>query len=487
MIPLSLATLADVPADVARPTYDRSNLRAGILHIGVGNFHRAHMAVYLDRLMNMGLAHDWAIVGAGLRAGDADMRDRLAAQDWLTTVVDRDGAGESARITGAMVDYCPVDPAAILAAMSDPLIRMVSLTVTEGGYFLGRGGAVRLDDPALHADIANPDAPKTVFGLIIAALRQRRDAGQPAFTVLSCDNLQGNGDITRRVTLAVAEAQDPELAGWIAAHVAFPNGMVDCITPRSGPRELALVQDCFGVRDAAPVVCEPFRQWVIEDHFPAGRPPLEKVGVTFVDDVKTHEIMKLRLLNASHASLCYAAALMGYAHVDKAMADPVLSGWLKALPTRETIPTLEPIEGVDYAAYLDSVLHRFGNPAIADTIARLAQDGSDRQPQFILPTLRDALARDLPIDGLALELAIWMQFCSAPPIPLEDPMAAALQAAAQSGPQAFLGQTAVFGHLGQNPRLRAAVAAAYEGLQQEGVEAMLSRYLTTAPTNQVSA
>lgn len=479
MIPLSLATLADVPADVARPAYNRSDLRAGILHIGVGNFHRAHMAVYLDRLMNMGDAHDWAIIGAGLRAGDGDMRERLAAQDWLTTVVDRDGAGDSARITGAMVDYCPVDPAAILAAMADPLIRIVSLTVTEGGYFLGRGGAVRLDDPALQADIANPDTPKTVFGMFIAALRARKDQGDMPFTVLSCDNLQGNGDITRRVTLAVAEAQDPELAGWIAAHVAFPNGMVDCITPRSGPRELALVQERFGIRDAAPVVCEPFRQWVIEDHFPAGRPPLEKVGVTFVDDVKTYEIMKLRLLNASHASLCYAAALMGYSNVDQAMADPVLLGWLKELPTRETIPTLELIEGVDYAAYLDTVLKRFGNPAIADTIARLAQDGSDRQPQFILPTVRDALAREMPIDGFALELAIWMQFCANPPIPLEDPLAASLQSGAEQGPEAFLNQREIFGILGRDPRLRAAVARAWDGLSGMGVRGMLVRYIAT--------
>jgi mannitol 2-dehydrogenase len=255
--------------------------------------------------------------------------------------------------------------------------------------------------------------------------------------------------------------------------------MVDCITPRSGPRELALVQERFGIRDAAPVVCEPFRQWVIEDHFPAGRPPLEKVGVNFVDDVKSYEIMKLRLLNASHASLCYAAALMGYSHVDQAMADPVLAGWLKALPTRETIPTLEPIEGVEYAAYLDSVLRRFGNPAIADTIARLAQDGSDRQPQFILPTVRDALARSLAIDGFALELAIWMQYCAKPPTKLDDPLAAPLHRAAKHGPEAFLDQREIFGTLGQDPRLRAAVANAWHRVRGTGVRGSLEHYIAS--------
>ena len=477
MTALSQALLATPPEGVVVPAYDRARLRAGIVHIGVGNFHRAHMGHYLDRLLALGQAQDWAIVGAGLMPGDTDMRARLAAQDFLTTVVDLSADSASARVTGAMIDMLPVGPGPLLDRLADPAIRIVTLTVTEGGYFLDASGAVRADDPALLQDAADPLAPRTVFGVIVAALRARRAAGQPPFTVLSCDNLQGNGAVTQRVVCTLARMQDAALADWIAATVAFPNAMVDCITPRSGAREQALVRERFGIADAAPVICEPFRQWVIEDHFPAGRPPLEQVGVEFVADVSLHETMKLRLLNASHASLCYAAALLGHSHVDAALADDTLARWLAALPRRETIPVLVPLPGVDYAGYLDQCIARFRNPAISDTIARLAQDGSDRQPKFILPTLRARLAQDLPIEGLALELALWLTFCAAPPIPLEDPRAAQLQQAARQGAAAFLAIAEVFGALGSEPRLIAAVDRAVRALADRGVRATIEDWL----------
>lgn len=491
MIPLSLAHLNQIPSGTGTPVYDRAVLSPGILHIGVGNFHRAHMAVYLDRLFAQGLGHDWAIIGAGLRPADAAMRDRLAAQDWLTTVIDLDQDHASARVTGAMIDHCPVDPAAILERLCDPAIRILSLTVTEGGYFLDSSAAVMLDHPELQADIANPHAPATVFGLVVQALRRRRNAGHLPLTILSCDNLPGNGDTTRRVVTALAKAQDAGaqdagMAEWISANVAFPNSMVDCITPRSGPRELELVRDRFGIADAAPVICEPFRQWVIEDHFPAGRPPLEQVGVEFVADVTTHEIMKLRLLNASHASLCYAAALMGYHYVHEAMRDEVLRGWLRGLAISDTIPTLAALPGVDYLAYLDTVLTRFSNPAVADTIARLAEDGSDRQPKFILPTLRDALERQGSIAGLALEVALWARFCAGPPFPISDPMADQLTAAARLGTDAFLALPQVFGDLAQDQQLRGAVAEAAQSIDRHGVKGALQHYLARLETAQTA-
>jgi mannitol 2-dehydrogenase len=473
---LDLTALPRLPETVTRPAYARAALSPGILHIGVGNFHRAHMAVYLDRLFSLGEGFDWAIVGAGLRPADATMRDRLAAQDWLSSVTDLDDGHASTRVTGAMIDFCPVDPREVQDRLCDPAIRILSMTVTEGGYFLDSDGTVMLQDPALQADIATPDTPRTVFGIALAALRRRRATGVTPFTVLSCDNLQGNGDATRRVTLALADAQDPDLGAWVRENVAFPNSMVDCITPRTGAGETALADRALGLRDAAPVTCEPFRQWVIEDHFTAGRPPLEKVGVTFVNDVSTHELMKLRLLNASHATLCYAAALRGHRLVHEAMQDAVIADYLRTVALRETIPTLGRLPGVDYAAYLDDVLRRFRNPAIGDTIARLAEDGSDRQPKFILPTIADALARGLEIEGLAIELAIWMRFCADPPFPIADPLGETLTARARDGAGAFLDQTVVFGALGRDERLRHAVSSAADALNRDGLAAVLKAY-----------
>jgi len=473
---LDLTALPRLPETITRPAYARAALSPGILHIGVGNFHRAHMAVYLDRLFSLGEGLDWAIVGAGLRPADATMRDRLAAQDWLSSVTELEDGHASTRVTGAMIDFCPVDPRAVQDRLCDPAIRILSMTVTEGGYFLDSGGGVRHRDPALQADIATPDTPRTVFGIALAALRRRRAAGVAPFTVLSCDNLQGNGDATRRVMLALADAQDADLGAWVREHVAFPNAMVDCITPRSGTDDAARTERALGLRDAAPVTCEPFRQWVIEDRFTAGRPPLETVGVTFVNDVTAHELMKLRLLNASHATLCYAAALRGHRLVHEAMQDATIADYLRTVALRETIPTLDSLPGVDYAAYLDAVLRRFRNPAIGDTIARLAEHGSDRQPKFILPTIADALARGLEIEGLALELAIWIRFCADPPFPMADPLADALAARARDGAGAFLDQSVIFGALGKDERLRSAVASAEEDLKRDGLAAVLQRY-----------
>lgn len=478
MIPLCISNLALMPETIKRPAYDRADLRAGILHIGVGNFHRAHMAVYLDTLFNMGLDHDWAIIGAGLRQADSEMREKLAGQDWLSTVVDTSDTIATARITGSMIEFCKGESQSVLDRLKDPNIRIVSLTITEGGYYLDSAGQVNTDHPDILHDSTTPNAPMTVFGVLIAALRNRRDAGQMPFTILSCDNLPGNGDVTRNVITTLASQQDPELARWINAKVAFPNAMVDCITPKTGPGETVRVQTKFGIIDQAPVVCEPFRQWVIEDHFPAGRPALEHVGVEFVKDVRPHEIMKLRLLNASHASLAYAALLMGYEFIHQALEDKTLFQWVRQLAIRETIPTLPPLQGVDYTAYLDRVLTRFQNPAIADTNARSAASGSDRQSKFILPTVSHALAQDTPIQGLALEISIWAYFCRKPPILLEDTRASQLAEAARSGPRAFLAIDEVFGPLGQNERLIRAVCDEFQTLETYGVAEAITRYLS---------
>lgn len=467
-IPLSLAALDHLPDGVARPTYDRESLSAGILHIGVGNFHRAHMAVYLDRLFNTGRDHDWALLGAGVRAGDAAMRDRLKAQDCLSTVVDLDPAGASARVTGPMIDFLPVDAAALVESLSDPKIRIASLTITEGGYYIDPlTNAFDTKNADIQADAANPEAPKTVFGILLAGLRARRAAGTPAFTVLSCDNIPHNGEVTRSALVGLARLSDPELADWIDANVALPNGMVDCITPATGPAEIARVR-ALGIDDHAPVTCEPFRQWVLEDTFPQGRPALEDVGVEFVEHVLPYELMKLRLLNGLHAAMGYAGDLSGHGVVHDAVRDPVIRSWMLALARREIAPTLAPIPGVDYDAYLLKLMERFGNDAVRDTIPRLCLDGSNRQPKFILPTLRDRMASGGDARGLLLEVALWREHCRTSES-FADPNEATVRPAAMGAPIEFLSMAGVFGDLAQNPIAVEGFQEACDRIARDGV------------------
>jgi mannitol 2-dehydrogenase len=483
---LDTAALAHLPDSVAAPAYDRTALVPGILHVGVGNFHRAHMAVYLDRLFATGRDLDWAIVGAGVRPADAAMRDRLAAQDWLTTVVELDPRGLSARVVGSMVDFVPVDPAATIARMADPAIRIVSMTVTEGGYCIdAKTDGFDATHPDIIADAAQPEGPRTVFGMIVAALRLRRDAGVAPFTVMSCDNLPDNGHVAARSVTGLARLSDPAFADWIGAHVAFPGSMVDCITPATTDRERTLVADRFGIRDAAPVVCEPFRQWVIEDHFPQGRPALERVGAEFVANVAPYELMKLRILNGGHAAIAYPGALLGHHFVHDAMADARIAAWLDALTRREIVPTLGPIAGVSYDAYREAVAERFANSEMGDTIPRLCQDGSNRQPKFILPVLRDALALGRPVAGLALEVALWCRYCAGTDeagraIAVNDESAADLKAralAAKGDAGAFLSNARVFGALGGDAAFGRAFAAALGSIWGKGVAATLADYV----------
>lgn len=485
-IALSQSTLNDLPDTVAQPGYSRAGLTAGILHVGVGNFHRAHMAYYLDRLFATGTGHDWALIGAGVRPGDNAMRDRLAGQDWLSTLVELDPKGLNARVIGSMVDFLPIDPAAVIETMANPAIRIVSLTITEGGYYVdAKTDGFDATHPDMAHDAANPDAPRSVFGMILAALRKRRAAGIEPFTIMSCDNLPENGHVCGRTVIGLAGLSDPVLAEWIETNIAFPNSMVDCITPATSDRERALVRDRFGIADAAPVVCEPFRQWVLEDNFPQGRPPLEQVGAEFVADVSRHELMKLRILNGGHAAIAYPSALLGHYFVHDAMADPQIEAWLRALETREIIPTLKPIPGVDYGQYLELIVSRFANPEIGDTIPRLCLDGSNRQPKFILPTLQDALNDDGAIEGLAQEVAFWCRYCervdeAGNEIAPNDDNHDALREyarASRENPLAFLSNRTVFGALGDNPRFQQAFARKLKLVHEQGVRKAIETYL----------
>lgn len=488
---LSNAALPNLPAGVARPSYDRASLTAGIVHIGVGNFHRAHQAVYLDDLFNLGEGHDWALIGAGVRAGDAKMRAALAAQDNLTTVIELDPAGNRARVTGAMIGFVEVqaDNAALIAQMTDPAIRIVSLTVTEGGYYVDPAtGVFDPTHPDIVADGKTPDRPATAFGAILAALKARRAAGQQPFTVMSCDNLPGNGHVTRDAVVGLARLSDPALADWVAANVAFPNAMVDRITPATGPREIALAQR-FGIEDAAPVTCEPFRQWVVEDRFPAGRPALEKVGVTFTDHVHLYESMKIRILNGGHAIIAYAGGLLDIEFAHEAMAHPLIRGFLERIEREEVIPHVPPVPDTDLNDYYRLIENRFSNPEIADTIRRLCLDGSNRQPKFIIPSLRDNLARGTVPVGLILESALWCRYCAgttesgatiAPNDPSWDMLTTTAQKA-KADPNAWLGMAEIYGETGRDPQVQAAFAKALNAIWSRGTKAVLEDYVAGRP------
>lgn len=483
---LSDRSLSQLPETVDRPTYDRSKLSPGIVHIGVGNFHRAHQAVYLDELFSKGGSYDWAVIGAGVRIADRAMRDDLAAQDYLTTVVELDPTGLTARVCGSMIGFVEPESLSLVEALASPQIRIVSLTITEGGYYIdAKTGAFDVGHVEVIADIENPNTPATVFGIIVAALARRREMGMRAFTVMSCDNLPGNGHAAQNAVVGLAKAISPDLGAWIEENVSFPNSMVDCITPETSDRERKLVSETFGIEDTRPVICEPFRQWVLEDKFVAGRPALETVGVEFVSDVAPYELMKLRILNGGHAAIAYPAALLGIDLVHDAMRDPEVCGYLKKLEYDEIIPAVPEISGVNFSQYFSSVEKRFSNSAVGDTIPRLCQDGSNRQPKFILPIIADRLAAGHSIQGLALEVALWCRYCAGTneagqSIEIDDPIANdliehALQA--RTNPTAFLELDTVFGPLGQDDTFREAFAFALASVWSSGVRATLNAYL----------
>ncbi|MEX0349952.1 MAG: mannitol dehydrogenase family protein [Paracoccaceae bacterium] len=486
-IGLSLATLAAMPAQIDKPRYDRRDLGPGIVHIGLGNFHRAHQSWYLHRLMQQGEALDWAIIGAGVRPYDAAMREKLIAQDCLTTLIELAPESRAAEIIGPMIDYLPIEEgnAPLIQAMADPAIRIVSLTVTEGGYFIdGATGGFDADHPDIQHDATHPDTPRTAFGAMIAALRLRRAANIAPFTAMSCDNLQGNGRILRNVIVGLARLSDPDLARWIDTEGAFPNSMVDCIVPATGPGELALVRD-MGVEDSAPVPHESFRQWVIEDSFAMGRPNWDKAGATFSDNVHGYEMMKIRVLNAGHQVVANAGVLLGVETIADCLSHPLIRGLFRKVQRTEIAAYIAPVPGMAPQTYVDLIERRFANEAIRDTTRRVAFDGSSRHPGFVLPILRDALAASGPIDGLVLVEALWARMCAGtsedggviePNDPVWDDL---VQAAirAKDRPQAWLEETGLYGALATDARVVGTFERWLNLIWREGVSAALESYI----------
>ncbi len=483
MTSLAAGSLRSLTEQVATPPYDRSRVRAGIVHLGVGGFHRSHQAMYLDRLMAQGRALDWGICGVGVLPADRLMAEVMAAQDCLFTLVVRhpDGAAE-ARVIGSIVDYlfAPDDPEAVVARMADPATRIVSLTVTEGGYNASAvTGEFDGSHPGVVHDLRPGAAMRTSFGLVVEALVRRRDRGIPPFTVVSCDNIPHNGDLARSSYAAFAGLRDPALGEWVRREVPFPNSMVDRITPATTDADRAAIAERFGVEDRWPVVCEPWTQWVLEDSFSCGRPPLEDAGVQLVDDVVPYELMKLRLLNAGHQVLAQPGRLAGLRYVHEACADPLMRRLLRGYLGEEARPTLAPVPGIDLDAYTSDLVGRFSSPAIADTLDRICAEASDRIPQFLLPVLRANLASGGEIRRSVAVLAAWARSAEGAdddgrPLRLTDARAEALTARARDDdPLAFVSDREIFGDMVEDDRFATAYRDCLASMRSRGVRATL--------------
>ncbi len=482
---LSTAVMAELDARVERPTYDRSAISPGIVHFGVGGFHRAHQAMYLDRLMQDGSAHDFGIVGVGVLPQDRHIVEVLNGQDGLYTLVVKHPDGHrDAHVIGSILGmlFAPDDPEAVLSRMTDPATRIVSLTITEGGYLVNQvTGQFDASHPSIQHDLEPGSTPQSAFAFVVEALRRRRAAGTPAFTVMSCDNLPGNGDIARRMITAYARLKDSEFAEWMDEHVAFPNCMVDRITPVTVDADRDRLAEEFGIDDAWPVVTEPFTQWVLQDDFPLGRPAYERVGVQITDDVVPYELMKLRLLNSSHQALCYLGYLSGYRYAHEVCQDPLFVDFLLGYMTHEGMPTLPEVPGVDLDAYCRTLIERFANPEIRDTLARLCLESSDRIPKWLVPVIEDNVRDRGEVRRSALVVASWARYAEGvdeqgEPIDVVDHRKDQVMAAAarqEGDPLAFLRDPTLFGDLVERPTFTEPYAAALRALHDKGARRTL--------------
>lgn len=488
---LVTSTLSQLPPTVRRPCYDRRSLKPGIVHIGVGGFFRAHQAVYADDLLERGGDPQWAYCGVGLLPGDARMRDALLSQDCLYTVVERDGGASRPRVIGSIIDYlfAPDDPAKVIAKLASPGTKIISLTITEGGYHINqKTGGLDVAHPDVQFDLANPGQPRGIFGYLAESLHQRMFGHGHPVTLMSCDNIQGNGDLLKRHLIAYAKQRDLQLAAWIAAHCSFPNSMVDRITPGTNDSDRAMVRDEIGINDQWPVMTESFTQWVLEDHFVAGRPAWEKCGIQFTHDVAAYEKIKLRILNGSHQALCYIGILLGHTFVHEATNDPAIRQLVQLMLQREVLPSLKAMPGMELDAYQTRVLERFANPAIRDPLFRISTYGTSGIPQFLLPSIEEQLKRG-SVTWLSFVIASWFrclagqdehgrEICS------PDPGAPALKEIArraQQDPDAvFSGHDLFEPRLSQSEAFRTSVRQALQSFYQLGAKETLHRYLLSA-------
>jgi fructuronate reductase/mannitol 2-dehydrogenase len=482
--PLNDVALPDLPEPVGVPAYRREDLTPAVVHIGVGGFHRAHQAVYLDDLAGTGVT-DWGLVGVGLHR--PEMGQVLAAQDRLYLVVERDAEEDRGRVVGAMTRYlyAPEDPEAVLSVLTEETTRVVSMTITGTSYLIDpHTGQFEADDEVL-SDLEEPGDPTTVFGYLVEALARRRAAGVAPFTVLSCDNMPSNGTAARTAIVSFARMREDDLGDWIDEHVTFPSSMVDRITPSTTPEERDAVVDRLGVDDRWPVITEPFRQWVVEDRFCNGRPPLDRVGVRFVADVAPYEQMKTRLLNGCHTALGYLGYLAGHRTTDEVMADPVFAAYLTTMMAEEIAPLLPEVPGIDLEAYQQTLADRLANPRMGDELARLCRRGSTKIPNYLLPSIVAARTAGRSHDLLTLAVAGWLRFMrgydyAGREVPVEDPRRHLVEVARESGadPRPLLSGREVFGDLGSETDFVDAVERHLRTLEATGPREAIEACLT---------
>jgi mannitol 2-dehydrogenase len=484
---LNAANLNLLGPNVQVPGYDRQKVGQSIMHVGVGGFHRAHQALYTDDLFGHGGDLAWGYCGVGLLKHDARIRDVMRSQDCLYTLVERSLEGDKARIVGSIVNFlfAPDNGEKVLEQMASPQTRIVSLTITEGGYYIDQStGELDEKHPDLQHDLAHPHEPRCSFGYILEALDRRRSRGIPPFTLMSCDNIQSNGEVAKKMLSAFAELRDPVFRNWMSENCIFPNSMVDRITPATTDEHRALVKEKFGIDDGWPVMTESFKQWVIEDHFPLGRPAWDSVGAQMTSDVLPYEKMKLRLLNASHQALCYIGMLLGYQLVHETMEDQDIQKLVQKMMDEEVTPLLSPVPGVDLTDYKKTLIERFRNPAIRDQLSRIGIYGSSGIPKFVLPSIEDQLQRGGPIKLLSFVIASWFRYLngldeSGKEMPMLDPMAKTLReraATAGRDPKQLLGMREVFSEtLANSPAFAKQVAETFNSFYQEGARATLRK------------
>ena len=459
-IMLNQTNIAELNKKLPVPSYNRNTIKSGMVHVGVGGFHRAHQAYYTHKLQEEFNAQEWGICGIGLRKGDQKIHDVLQKQDGLYTLIVKHPEGHIAsQVIGAIIDFKlgHDNPEPVIERMAHPDTKIVSLTITEGGYnFNASTGEFDFENPDIQHELEHPSNPKTIYGFLTASLKRRREAGLPAFTVMSCDNIQHNGDVTKEMLLSFAKRQDGDLASWIQKEVRFPNSMVDRITPVTTQADMDYLEKTYGLKDEWPVTCEPFIQWVIEDDFSNGRPEFEKVGVQFVPDVKPYEKMKLRLLNAGHSVLGILGAIHGHPTINACMEDETFVTFLRSFMDKEATPILDELEGIDLTAYKDSLQERFANPNIKDSVSRICSESSAKLPKFLIATVQENLAKDGSIQFATLVIAAWCYYSdkgtdkNGQPIEVIDVMKTELQKAAKqtsSDPLAFIRQESIFGDL----------------------------------------
>ncbi|KAJ5273153.1 mannitol-1-phosphate/altronate dehydrogenase [Penicillium angulare] len=481
-------------AQIKVPTYPRgAGIKEGIVHIGVGGFHRAHLAYYVDLLMQQGVK-DWAICGVGLQPFDATMRDALGSQDHLYTLIERSAKGSYANVIGSINSFlfAPDNREAVVAKLAHPDTHIVSLTITESGYYYNENThELQSNHPDIQFDLdpANENAPRTTFGFLYAALARRHQQGLKPFTVMSCDNMQKNGAITRHMLDSFARLKNPELAKWISEKGHFPNAMVDRITPQTSPKDKVDLAQNFGIEDSWPVVTEPFTQWVIEDHFCDGRPPFEKVGVQVVKnvhEVEQFEMHKLRLLNGSHSAIGYPGRLAGFKFVHEVMEDPVFSKFVVQMMQDEVKPLLPAIPGVDLDVYTKTLVERFSNPTIMDQLPRICLNASGKIPQFIMPSIAEAIWSSGPFRRLCFVAAAWFRYVNGiddagNKFEVDDPMREELQTKARAGgtdPSSILGIKTLFGDdLRADKRFMTEITKALEDISRDGIAKTIPKYV----------